>query len=307
MLAAVTCTVLAVLSKETGATLPLLCCTWDFFSYSELSLRHLPIVIYLPFGRDDNTDAAAAAENDPTTIRDWNAVNCANSDESCLCDVASAIVGKPKEWSFWGDAGLVDTGHNAGSPQRPPVQTRLRGWTRRAVALALGTSLVVAGRLAVNDDGAGWARALHQSRAACAVAAARFQVQSAAAAIKAAEPPAPVLPALQHVFRYNSNRHALEPFTLIYDGPGGAPRHYPDPSTTVRRRRLDWRCTVNVSQRLGYRCPHRLAATRAFTAGRAARASRGSGCCRRPTPRHCYPASSKAPTGAAPRYAATPK
>ena len=153
-------TVLALLSKEMGVTLPLLCSWWDFFVAQELSLRQI-LLLFFPratLPKDEAVDLSVG----------WSCLSgrgIVHTDDAVFLRAISNANESNQSRS---------SNHTAGSassvnPNRPTALVRIRGWAFRSVVLAAGTAVIAWWRLSLNGTAA-------------------------------------------HVFRYNSNRHALEPF-----------------------------------------------------------------------------------------------
>ena len=176
LVAVLMCTVLSLLSKETGVTLPLLCSWWDFFVAQRLSLRHMFL-----FLRSPRADEAAAAQDEKCSPPSHEA----SPVRATWCFLSAAGVvdteemmarARPNDDAATGGTLSIDaTTPKASLPadaSQTQVRERLLVWLVRTTLLAVGTFVVASGRLYLNG----------------------------------------VSDASHHKFRYNANRVALEPF-----------------------------------------------------------------------------------------------
>uniref|UniRef100_A0A7S2RYS0 DUF1736 domain-containing protein n=1 Tax=Rhizochromulina marina TaxID=1034831 RepID=A0A7S2RYS0_9STRA len=183
-------TTCALLSKEMGVTLPLLCSFWDYFVVLRLSLRHLPSVLtfeesvcvattteqrrHATDAEDETCGVQGNLEQDlrsgPGEVAASDVHGGAEQDESRQEPQANDVAGQavnrpldvPRAFPFADPEGLVDA-------EAEPAWPRLQAWLSRTLLLATLTVALAIWRASLNGT----------------------------------SPP---------LFRYNANRHALEPF-----------------------------------------------------------------------------------------------
>ena len=194
------CTLLALLSKEMGATLPMLCSFWDFFSVERLALPHL---VLWAFEEHSASPEGSAGETG------------SGGSFSLGCGSGRSSGDKQKGGGRVFTREAPGTGNNldrATAPEKtfqpldeitgsiateqidqqrrlalPPVRWRLARWGVRTAVLAGGTVVLFAWRV--------WLNGGHKP-----------------------------------YFRYNSNRHAIEP---LYSGRDPMHPLYRDPAKVV--------------------------------------------------------------------------